>query len=107
MVFGGIHILAWDFVFPSYVERVFWKVASCYIAGNVAIFPVAYVGGLVREYTSWKWGLLGMGMLFNCGFTVLYVLAKLGLVVLMFRSLGHLPAGTFVGTWVEGIPYFS
>jgi hypothetical protein len=107
MVFGGIHLLAWDFVFPSYVEKVVWKVASCYIAGNVAIFPVAYVGGLVREYTSWKWGLLGMGILFNCGFTVAYLLAKLGLVVLMFRSLGHLPAGAFVGTWVEGIPHLS
>jgi hypothetical protein len=107
MVFGGIHLLAWDFVFPSYVEKVFWKVASFYIAGNIAIFPVAYVRGLIREYTSWKVGLLSMGMVFNCVFTVAYLLAKLGLVVLMFRSLGHLPVGAFVGTWVGEIPHLS
>jgi hypothetical protein len=107
MVFGGIHLLAWDFIFPSYAESVVWKVASCYIAGNIAIFPVAYVGGLIREYTTWELGLLRMGMVFNCVLTVLYLLAKLGLVVLMVRSLGHLPVGAFVGTWVEGIPHLS
>jgi hypothetical protein len=107
IVFGGIHLLAWDFIFPSYVEKIFWKVASFYIAENVAIFLVAYIRGLVREYTSWKLGMLRMGMLLNCVFTVAYLVAKLGLVVLMFRSLGHLPVGAFVGTWVERIPHLS
>jgi hypothetical protein len=107
MVFGGIHLLAWDFIFPSFIESVFWKVASFYIAGNIAIFAVAYVGGLVREYTSWKVGLLRIGILFNCGFTVAYLLPKLALVVLAFRSFRDLPVGAFVRTWVEGIPHLS
>jgi hypothetical protein len=107
IVFGGIHLLAWDFIFPTHVESVVWKVASLYIAGNVAIFPVAYGGGLVHEYTGWKVGLRRMAMVVNCGFTVVYMFAKLGLGVLMFRSLGHLPVEAFIETWMEDIPRLS
>jgi hypothetical protein len=107
IVFGSIHLLAWEFIFPTHVESVVWKVAGCYLVGNVAIFPVVYIGGVVREYTSWKLGLRGIGVVVNCGFTVVYMIAKLGLVVLMFRSLGHLPVGAFVGTWMEDIPHLS
>jgi hypothetical protein len=51
--------------------------------------------------------LLSMGIFLNCAFTVLNIVAKLALVVLMFRSLGHLPVGAFVGTWAEEIFHIS
>ena len=68
-VFGGIHLLAWDFVFLSFIESVVWKAASFYNTATIALFPVTYIGGLVREYTSWKRGMLGLGVVFNCFFT--------------------------------------
>jgi hypothetical protein len=107
IVFGGIHLLAWDFVFPSYIESVLWKAASLYIAGTLALFPVIYIGGLVREYTGWERGVLRLGIGLNCVFTGVYLVAKLGLVVVMVRSLFSLPRGAFVGTWAEEIPHLA
>jgi len=36
-VFGGIHLFAWDFVFPSQAETTFWRISSALITG----IPVA------------------------------------------------------------------
>lgn len=40
MVFGGIHLAAWDFKFPSLVEEIMWKVTVLTTMG----LPVAVLG---------------------------------------------------------------
>ena len=36
--FGAIHMIAWDFAFPSDVERMLWHVSSAIVTGSPAIY---------------------------------------------------------------------
>ena len=38
--FGALHLLAWDFQFPSHIERLLWRIASLTITGIPAV-PLA------------------------------------------------------------------
>ncbi|KIK74953.1 hypothetical protein PAXRUDRAFT_29122, partial [Paxillus rubicundulus Ve08.2h10] len=38
IVFGGLHLLAWDFQFPSQAEKIIWRVASLALIAAPCIF---------------------------------------------------------------------
>ena len=39
VIFGGIHLIAWNFIFPSHVEQIMWRVS----ATIVATIPIMWV----------------------------------------------------------------
>lgn len=49
--YGGLHLLAWNYQFPSSSEHTIWKVASVWTAGTVCGFcftiPGGYIGMLI------------------------------------------------------------
>ncbi|OOF92536.1 hypothetical protein ASPCADRAFT_517912 [Aspergillus carbonarius ITEM 5010] len=178
MLFGGIHLAAWDFQFPTTVEKYLWWAAAlwctvCVLVCTVIYFlliGLAYVydaspqslrtnlspredaqptdppleapinpisvsatpksepnsvrdvesqGSPPRCRTSFGSAIILVCRLFFNSFFILfffllmiliytcmiaYVLARLFIMVEMFRTLAFLPTGAYVATWASDIP---
>lgn len=102
-VFGGVHVIAWDFAFPTRVERIFWRCASVYTtAFPVAIVLIMTLADTLDDIIPWferVWK--GCVILLNS----LYVAARLVILVEIFRTLCFLPPGSYVSTWTSNIPH--
>jgi hypothetical protein len=96
VIFGGIHIGAWDFVFPTFVDQMLWRSASVLAA---AVLPVTFVG---------FWGEGGLysvtGSQIYAALMFLYIIARLILLVEIFRTLCFLPPDAYINTWASNIP---
>lgn len=106
-IFGGLHCLAWNFIFPSEVEMLVWRIASVAISFT-PIFPLLFVPliliVMVLELESF------FGLIFlMVGFLQLafYVLARLTLLVEAIVLLRQQPASAFQAiSWSTLIPHF-
>jgi hypothetical protein len=47
VIFGAIHTAAWNFDFPTLIERTLWRIASVL---STVLLPVMYLSLLVNEY---------------------------------------------------------
>ena len=110
--YGGIHLSAWNFEFPSRVESILWRTACFIIIGSsFALLAVPSLSALqfyflnpyrpnMRAMTEWV-GFCFAGLLFLC-----YAASRLYLVVESFLSLRHVPIGVYAAVpWVENIPH--
>ncbi len=106
-VFGAIHVAGWNLVFPTPVEQLLWRIASILV---MALLPAYYILGLAISLVVMK---LTQGHIAIVARTtarthgLCYVVARLFLLVEIFRSLGFLPPGVFVSTWVSNVPSFG
>lgn len=104
--FGGIHIFAWNFFFPTKIEQQLWRV--CSVAATV--LPLPY---LATHYSFMKHGT-------NVGKTrirqirtvqgvlaLFYVLTRLFLIIESLRSLYYLPRDAFESTWSVNFPHWG
>jgi len=90
-VFGGVHLAGFSFAFPTPAEKIAWLVASLYTT-FVFLFMV-----LIRLVGSW--GKFPIGWF--------YCLARLFILVEIFRTLFFLPPDAYVSTWTSNIPHFA
>ena len=101
LVFGGIHLAAWKFEFPTRTEQILWWSASLWCTCFCVIFSLqAFVLDLISSEDR----------LFNVGQMVLfftYVVARLSLLVEVFRTLCFLPPDAYVATWASNVPHIS
>ena len=94
LAFGAPHLLAWNFIFPTPVERIIWRATSLYCT-----FAGVIMFGLSIRRTIFVPGVAGtMGI---------YILARLFLIVEMFRTLLFLPPSAYVATWTANVPMFG
>ena len=109
--YGGIHLSAWNFDFPSRVESITWRTACFVIIGSsFALLAVPswkdlnwYLYGrwkVIRAFTR----IIGYG---SAGLLLLcYAASRLYLVVESFLSLRHVPIGVYAAVpWVQNIPH--
>ncbi|KAF8854751.1 hypothetical protein BDZ45DRAFT_805561 [Acephala macrosclerotiorum] len=101
-LFGGLYCLAWNLHFPTAVEQITWRICSVLIVSGPTL-PFVPLYFWTRLRTSWRLPILAT-LLFMIG---LYVVARIFLVVEMFRSLLFSPPGVFVSTWSEGTPHIG
>lgn len=116
--------LSWDFIFPTEAEKTAWRVFSL-IA--ITIPCVIYGLGQAPVVMSWltsKIKIPGMNpglkhymdpkrhdqlpweKVYNLGSLLVYMLARLGMVALMFSSLRALPARSYISIdWLASIPH--
>lgn len=88
--YGGIHLAAWGFEFPSPVESLIWKI-SCVIIMSY-FFINSTIGILV--------------MFFPFLTLILCAAARIFLVLESFLSLRHVPIGVYAAVpWVQNIPH--
>jgi len=107
--YGGIHLAAINFDFPSPVESLVWKLAATYtIIAMPLVFPLEYLS--IVLYLKFRHPIdkiaeafckyLSLAVLFG------YILARTYLVVESFISLRAEPIGVFwTPAWLQMIPH--
>ena len=87
-IFASIHCTAWNYQFPSTAEAFLWK-ASCI---SIAVIPWS-IAALVLLYRAY-WDRMGLLIgIYFCAMMLLYVIARLILIVQMFTSFRSAPRG--------------
>jgi hypothetical protein len=105
MVFGAIHMAAWNFVFPTLIERKIWWAASVFCTA----VPLTFFGIVSLLY------ILNQGdtaprvvlLLIIALPLVLYIVARLFLIVEIFRTLCFLPPSAYIATWATNVPHMA
>ena len=115
-VYGGIHLSAWKFRFPSKTEQLLWRIACFAIIGAIPItcfstvillvlldednmdrIPFGDFGESLRDILIWS---------LVIALSVLYILSRFYIVIEAFVSLRHVPIGVFAAVpWVEAMPH--
>jgi len=96
-IFGGIHVGAWNFTFPTNIELISWRVASLH---STIFGLITFLLRVSADFTS-----CADGTFFILAFS--YVIARLFILVETFRTLFYLPPLAYVSTWTANIPHFS
>jgi hypothetical protein len=111
-IFGSLHCLAWHFHFPTPGEALGWRI--CSVATTcIPILSVAPIAAWMNlnpfsiekrgsEALRILVGMIGIGL-----FLVPYVLARIFLLVEIFRTLFFLPQEAFVDTWSGSFPHIG
>jgi hypothetical protein len=106
MAFGGIHFIAWWYVFPSHAEFILWRV-SC--IALVAIPLLSTIGfsflATAPDFDTVNViGLISLALL--ALFAWLYVAARVATIVVAFMALRSLPSDALlVVDWTTFIPH--
>jgi hypothetical protein len=114
-VYGGIHMTAWNYNFPSTVERWLWRSSACTL-----LIPVAWawvscrvVLRMMRRYDR-SYGSSGIGSRLGWSSAILYVtlvfvvvaFARLFILFESFISLRSVPIGVYAAVpWANFIPH--
>ena len=106
LVYGGVHLAAWNRPFPSYAERILWQISSSITAAAwsgfvltlwLSVFVEKRRGGRIVSKVCGV--VLGLGL-----FPVLLV--RVYLLVESFASIRRLPAGSYrLHTWSNLWPH--
>jgi len=119
ILYGLVHFLAWDDLFPTPLERLLWRVCSLVVTcSGLAEFCVSYIMGLIMGFSGDIDTIFGMLMLSMAllSTTVLtsviipfaHILASGFLVVESFRQLSFLDSAAYqLPSWSNYWPHFS
>ncbi|KAG1880137.1 hypothetical protein F4604DRAFT_520054 [Suillus subluteus] len=105
IVFGGIHCLGWNYLFQTYTQHMLWRAASLGIAGAPILLFLdleygIWLGRNVREYRYFI-------ITFATISSVIYITARVTLILLMILSFRSLPLGVYYTVvWTQFIPHF-
>ncbi|KAJ7059191.1 hypothetical protein C8F01DRAFT_1059228 [Mycena amicta] len=100
-IFGAIHCIAWHTAFPSIAELWLWRASALLVAGVPIALPFLLALDICfANYLPVRLFLLSMAIM------LLYIPARLILLLLPFTTLRALPSGTFVDVnWSVYIPH--
>jgi hypothetical protein len=110
MVFGVLHLTAWNFIFPTKTEKILWRVASLFCTAPLFWTPggliiMTWVDALRMSQAASRWDVLYDIFFFLL--TILYIFARLFLMVEIFRTLCFLPPDAYISTWATNIPHIA
>ncbi|KAF2258852.1 hypothetical protein CC78DRAFT_593600 [Lojkania enalia] len=106
LVFGGVHLAAWNSSFPSYAERVLWQISSTITATTWSGFVLSlWLSVFVEKKQESKIVSKVCGIFLGLGlFPVLIV--RVYLLVESFISIRRLPIGSYrLNTWSNIWPH--
>jgi hypothetical protein len=100
ILFGAIHLAAWDFAFPTNIEKMLWRIGSVVLITVPVVFALwIFTTGKIKDWTR-NW------MLYPSLF--LYVLVRLYMLVEMLIGLRDAPVGVYQTVkWTAYFPSFS
>ena len=104
-LYGGAHALAWNAHFPSNVEKLLWRVASCIVAGEGFILLLCLWRGSNLENND-----RSFTTLVNAVFILLvpYLFGRLFLITEAFIGVRSLPVGAYDSvTWINFWPHIG
>jgi len=103
LLFGSLHTAAWNFNFPTRMEQIVWRVSS--LMCTIYMFAIAFCYGILGGDSN---PTLAQACRLTARFiSILYVLARLFLIVEMFRTLCFLPPDAYMSTWATNIPHLA
>lgn len=116
MVFSVIHLVAWNWQFPHPVARILWRTFA--LTATVAalimfcLFPLLQARFTVPSDPSEDDEKFCLRMILSVTsfvpLLILYIISRMGLLVLVFYSLCSMPAGVYETVdWTTYFPYFS
>lgn len=113
VIFGGIHVAGWNFEFPTPTEQQLWRTFSLIIT----VVPLAKLPPLILYCLRVMRGRLPVDRYLRLTFhflrvlgfilSLFYILARLFILVEIFRSLLFLPPDAFVSTWTSSLSHVS
>jgi hypothetical protein len=113
LIYGGVHLSAWNFEFPTSTEGLLWKISAFIIATSLLAWLI--LGGLLSEACDrFRWGIKVSDIVFGdilgsvLGRMLIYAMAlsRAYIVVEAFISLRAVPIGVYwTPAWVQMIPH--
>lgn len=114
-IFGGLHFIAWGFLFPTDIERWTWRAATMVITAappymflgrHIAVFVIDRV---FHADPKGVWRRVGLGVatvLATLPGSVLYTNSRSALIILSLMELRKLPASALeTVSWTRFIPH--
>lgn len=99
-LFGLIHLIGWNFTFPTEAEKLLWHASSILTAVGIPAAVVVIMGlESILLGQNWFRDVL-RGLVVYTSFAP-FVVARIFILVEVFRSLAFLPPGTFITTWAS------
>lgn len=111
IIYGAMHLLAWSAPFASNAEAVVWRLSAIILIASGPAFALTTVFKIYKEEVD-----LGffISMFLGCtyavcwAFLLLYILARIFLVVECFLELQHLPEKVFLTPkWTKYWPHIG
>ena len=115
LIFGVIHVIAWNFVFPTRIERLLWKTSTLITTFAIPVwfifswtiragykFITPMQDQVIRPQTIF---ILGNAAA-SCAI-IFFALARLYILVEVLRSLAFLPSDAFATTWSGDLPHLG
>lgn len=106
VIFGGIHLAAWNFHYPTSTEQLLWRIASLcctclfLVLATVLVITWEISRALHLPDLSIITRLVQLSL-------ILYVVARLYLLVEIFRTLFFLPPSAYISTWATNVPHVA
>ncbi|KAF8643507.1 hypothetical protein AX16_008999 [Volvariella volvacea WC 439] len=110
IAFGGLHLVGWNFEFPTEEERLTWRISSIVVTVFPAIFSL---GATLNEFIDGHRLDVGGELLYSSIllFTyfigpIAYVLARIALLVLPLFALRAIPPSAYENVlWSDYVPH--
>ncbi|KAK1758781.1 hypothetical protein QBC47DRAFT_397603 [Echria macrotheca] len=115
VVFGAVHLAAWDLAFPSVLERLLWRVSAVLVTGLPLCWLLLLVG--MKTVAGWEvfetrsgtgkkvfrrdWG-SKLFLVVTLVVVVIYKVPRVYLIVEAVRSTYYLPPKAYAATWTSG-----
>jgi hypothetical protein len=109
-IFGGLHCLAWKLHFPTQTEKIIWRACSIILSvlPIISIPPVvlwARYNGIEQDLISVApWRRYVVASILIVFVVIPYLLARLFIMIEIFRTLFFLPSEAFIETWSGVFP---
>ncbi|KAG2088939.1 uncharacterized protein F5147DRAFT_43099 [Suillus discolor] len=108
-IFGGIHCMAWFFAFPTYEEQVLWRISTVATTCIPYLCFGAYLTAEIIDsiqHDSLMRVMRGLCLMICFPFAMLYIIARVVLLVLMFTTLRNLPPNAYKTVlWTSLVPH--
>ena len=107
-IFGGIHLIGWNFTYPTLIERTLWRVSALvitiiptYVVLTEQLLRYIHRRGLGRRFEPFL-ALVGLFLL------IVYIFARLSLLAQSFVLLRSQPDSVFFPVdWVAFFPHLA
>jgi len=106
LVFGGVHLAAWNSSFPTYAEQILWRISSTITASSWSVFVLSlWLSVFVAKRPEGKIVSKVCGIILGLGLLPVF-LVRIYLLVESFASIRRLPAGSYrLHTWSNLWPH--
>lgn len=113
LVYGGLHLLAWNAPFHTRIEETLWKISGIFVA-SIGPMSIAYAGllsvtdKLFRHIGPWPIIVEKINQFFGVSYLLFYLFARVYLVVECFIEVAYLPDSAFTTpVFTRYIPHFG